>query len=143
MATVSRFLTTQDSLMQIDASNEVLPNSQFVEVVPAAAYDALLKELNDLKAAPSGFVMIPVKPPKALLVSMAIRSDHGLGVPGYYDQKILGGNGVSHEKQFEAAIREMAQVYEEVTGEGFYSQSREQQYLDIADQTAQLPKRQD
>lgn len=41
-----------------------------------------------------------------LLMSMAIRSDHALGCPGYYDQKGLGrpNNGVSHARMLECAL---------------------------------------
>lgn len=69
---------------------------------------------------PEGHVVVPVKPTDALLYSMAVRYDHGLGVPGYYDQDIFGIKGVSHERRLESAIGTMRQLHEEVVGTGFY-----------------------
>lgn len=72
---------------------------------------------------------LPKEPPLALLISMAVRSDHGLGVPGYYDQAIFGGDGIGHARRLEAAIGTMRQLYEEVSGHGFYNPEREGFYL--------------
>lgn len=67
-----------------------------------------------------GQVLVPVEPTPELLRSMATRYDHGLGVPGYYDQPIFGAENVGHEKRLEATIRTMRQLHEEVVGTGFY-----------------------
>lgn len=78
---------------------------------------------------------LPKKAPLGLLVSMAIRYDHGLGVPGYYDQQMLAGmDGITHAQRFASTLRTMRQIYEEVSGNGFYSPERE------ADYAAQAPK---
>jgi hypothetical protein len=60
---------------------------------------------------------LPENPPESLLLSMAIRYDHGFGCPGYYDS--LFGDG-EHEKRLQSTISIMRQLYEEVSGNGFY-----------------------
>ena len=60
------------------------------------------------------YVRVPREPTEAVLRNMAIRSDHGLGCPGYYDQPIFGGEGVGHARRLEAALTTMRQLYEEV-----------------------------
>lgn len=71
---------------------------------------------------------LPKEPPIGLLMSMAIRFDHGLGVPGHYDQFEPG----SHAKKLEATLRDMRQLYEEVSGFGFYKPEREAEYAKLA-----------
>lgn len=75
-----------------------------------------------------------VEPSIGLLTSMAIRYDHGLGCAGYYDA--LFGPG-EHKKRFDAAIRTMRQLYEEVSGQGFYKPERESDYAAIAAENSQ------
>lgn len=77
-------------------------------------------------------VTIPAEPPKALLMSMALRLDHGLGCPGYYDTALLGGQPGVHAMRIEAAMRDMGKVYEEVVGRGFYCEKRAEWYLGLA-----------
>lgn len=63
------------------------------------------------------------EPPDGLLLSMAIRSDHGLGCPGYYDSLSgigVGEGGVTHAMRLEMTMREMRKLWEEVTGRGFW-----------------------
>jgi hypothetical protein len=60
--------------------------------------------------------LVPVEPTDELLRSMAVRYDHGLGCPGYYDQF---GEG-EHEKRLRAAMTTMRQLHEEVVGAGFH-----------------------
>ena len=72
------------------------------------------------EAAPTGWKLVPVEPTDGLLRSMAVRYDHGLGVPGYYDQPIFGAENVGHAKRLEATIRTIRQLHEEVVGTGFY-----------------------
>lgn len=83
----------------------------------------VLDRLSDRKLA-----IIPKEPSQALLMSMAIRSDHGLGCPGYYDQALLGGKEGDHVRRVESALRSMSQLHEEVVGEGFYSPQAEDRY---------------
>jgi len=56
---------------------------------------------------------------------MAIRVDHGLGVPGYYDQFFGGG---AHKKRLEATIQDMRRAWEEMSGNGFYHPDLEDMY---------------
>lgn len=72
-------------------------------------------------AVPEGWKLVPVKPTEAQLNSMAVRYDHGLGVPGYYDSDLFGNaTGPSHQQRLDSTIRTMRQLYEEAIGEGFY-----------------------
>lgn len=68
----------------------------------------------------SEFVTIPVEPTEALLLSMAVRYDHGLAIPGYYDQGMFENSKISHQQRLEGTIRTMRQLHEEVVGKGFY-----------------------
>lgn len=76
------------------------------------------------------------EPPPGLLMSMAIRFDHGLGVPGYYDQLAAMGltvdARVTHKQRLESTIRQMRQLWEEVVGLGFYKPEKEADYAAIA-----------
>lgn len=69
------------------------------------------------------------EPSPGLLMSMAMRYDHGLGMPGYYDQEIfqLAGSP-AHILRLESALITMRQLWEEVTGNGFYKLSAEADY---------------
>jgi hypothetical protein len=83
-----------------------------------------------MKAAMRALVL-PQEPPPGLLMSMAIRYDHGLGMPGYYDSLNAAGltaHGLTHKQRLESALRTMRQLYEEVSGHGFYSPEREAAY---------------
>jgi hypothetical protein len=72
---------------------------------------------------------LPKEPPLGLLVSMALRQDHGLGVPGYYDSQFFGGTNPSHKQRMESAVRSMRQLYEEVSGHGFWSPENDCEYV--------------
>lgn len=79
---------------------------------------------------------MPQEPPPGLLMSMAIRYDHGLGMPGYYDslnQCTSIPGGPTHAQRLESTLRTMRQLYEEVSGYGFYSKAREAEYAALAD----------
>lgn len=69
------------------------------------------------------------EPPPGLLMSIAMRLDHGLGCPGYYDQPIFSRDKISHRERLNATLITARQVYEEVTGQGFYSPEREDEYI--------------
>lgn len=75
---------------------------------------SMLRELRRLTA---------VEPPEGVLESMAIRYDHGLAVPGYYDQPMFtnGCSEVTHQDRLESTIRIMRQLREEAVGNGFYN----------------------
>ncbi|MBX5131652.1 hypothetical protein HJB80_02955 [Rhizobium lentis] len=91
------------------------------EAKAAAQADYSARILSAIAAPPAeGFVTVPVEPPEALLKSMAIRYDHGLGVPGYYDKPIFGAENVGHARRLESTMTTMRQLYEEVVGKGFY-----------------------
>lgn len=99
--------------------------------------ESLEEEITRLKAIiegqiPSGYVLLPVQPSKGLLMSMAIRNDHGFGVPGYYDtiNNLTPGAG-THDERLKRALDSMRQLYAEVVGEGFYSPEREVHYNEI------------
>jgi len=78
-----------------------------------------------------GYALVPTKPSPGVLMSMAIRSDHGLGVPGYYDTGLMlkEGFGVTHAQRLECTLSEMCKLYEEVVGTGFYSVEKESDYV--------------
>jgi hypothetical protein len=81
---------------------------------------------------------MPKEPPHGLLMSMAIRFDHALGVPGYYDQfsalAVVSDmpRGLTHAQRLESTLRTMRQLYEEVSGYGFYSKAKEAEYAAMA-----------
>lgn len=81
------------------------------------------KEFLDILGAeviPKGHVVVPSEPTNTLLMSMAVRYDHGLGIPGYYDQELFSGSGITHAQRLQAALTTMRQLHEEVVGKGFY-----------------------
>lgn len=89
---------------------------------------ALVAEIAALTP-PEGYVLVPVEPTPGLLMSMAIRSDHALGCPGYYDQEMFTAGGhVGHQRILEVAISEARKQHEEVVGTGFYTPEREAGY---------------
>ncbi len=73
---------------------------------------------------PKDHVIVPVEPTEALLLSMAVRYDHGLGIPGYYDQELFAGSGITHAQRLQGALSTMRQLHEEVVGKGFYRPSK-------------------
>ena len=95
----------------------------------AGARAALRRSVRIIDPAPAA---LPKEPPPGLLMSMALRYDHGLGCPGYYDQELLCGKPGAHAKKLEATLRIMRQLYEEVAGHGFYKPDREAEYTAMA-----------
>ena len=65
------------------------------------------------------YTLVPKVATEELLHSMAVRYDHGLGVPGYYDNPMFLGAG--HKRRMESTISQMRQLHEEVVGTGFYA----------------------
>lgn len=100
-------------------------------------YQTLSKYIEQLEAHsynPETHVVIPKKPSDGVLMSMAVRSDHGLAVPGYYDESAFAGSiqfPISHKKRLEGTISSMRQLYEEVAREGFYSDEQEASYVNM------------
>ena len=90
-------------------------------------------QINDAAAREN--VAVPLEPPYELLVSMAIRYDHGLGCPGYYDSFPIQ-LGATHKQRLDSTISVMRQLYEEVVGKGFYSPERADYYRNIAERAA-------
>lgn len=100
----------------------------------AQAMQASLKAMqvvNTVAVAPS--LALPQEPPPGLLMSMAVRYDHGLAVSGHYDQltHVLHG-GASHAQRLDSTLRTMRQLYEEVAGFGFYRPEHEATYAAAA-----------
>jgi hypothetical protein len=75
-------------------------------------------------------VVIPKNPSDGLLMSIAIRLDHALGMPGYYDRQ--PGVRYSHARALEMALSDARRAHEEITGEGFYTPNREEFYSGLA-----------
>ena len=67
-----------------------------------------------LKAAQSARGALPKEPPVELLVSMALRVNHGFGL--------------DDERSKEVQLSDMRKVYEEVSGYGFYSDAVKDRY---------------
>ena len=65
---------------------------------------------------------LPQEPPEGLLMSMALRYDHALGCPGYYDQPFIKERnlGATHEQILNSTLGTMAKLYDEVAGYWFY-----------------------
>lgn len=78
-------------------------------------------------------IQIPKEPPIGLLMSMAVRLDHALGHPGYYDENFFSSHGVTHARRVEVALENMRKVYEEIVGEGFYRPELEADYAALAE----------
>lgn len=96
----------------------------------AAAQAAVRLALDHM--AQAGLVLVPQEPTPGLLMCMAIRHDHALGCPGYYDQPLFAGQLGSHQKRLDAALREMKKLHEEVVGQGFYRPDRERAYVELS-----------
>ena len=60
-------------------------------------------------------IVIPTAPPRELLVSMATRLRHDFGI-----DRVEPWPGGMTQREREVLLTEMAQLYEEVAGKGFY-----------------------
>ena len=80
--------------------------------------------------------LLPKDAPPGLLMSMAMRFDHALGCPGYYDSELMQAvnHGISHARMLESTLSQMRQLYEEVSGHGFYRPEKEAEYAAIRSQ---------
>jgi len=87
------------------------------------------KKIDKALAAIAEALQAPTEPPPGLLMSMAIRFDHGLGCPGYYYSELFRGpNEPTHAQRLESTLRQMRQLWEEVVGLGFYRPEKEAEY---------------
>lgn len=98
-------------------------------VDPAKTEAAYVAICDYLRTTPEGYRLVPVKPTPGKLMSMAIRDDHGLGMPGHYDHSFF--SGTTHAQRLAAAIARARQAHEEVVGVGFYRESKEQEYANL------------
>jgi hypothetical protein len=91
-------------------------------------WPAIRTELSHLLSTPHAiWPVLPKEPPPGLLMSMAIRYDHDLGVPGYYDNPMFG-DCLTHAQRLTSTLTTMRQLYEEVSGHGFYRPEKEAEY---------------
>jgi len=95
---------------------------RIVEIDPEA-------QAGESREAPEGFAVVPVKPPRGLLVSMALRQNHAFMLDRDPADPLSAGVDPSHR---EATLSSMAQLYEEVVGEGFYAPDKEARYAGLA-----------
>jgi len=118
----------------IECSADALLRSSSVEEDGEIRWDAESDKReydHDMGVAARLRALVNEPPSLGLLMSMAIRSDHGLGIPGYYDTKPVQF-GPSHKQHVESALRSMRQLHEEVVGTGFHSPERDAEYVAIA-----------
>lgn len=107
------------------AHNERHFNQQDREDIQAYARECVEADRKAQRAA---------EPSPGLLMSMAMRYDHGLALPGYYDQmnaamKTAGMEPkATHAERLKSTLRTMRQLWEEVTGNGFYAPELEAEY---------------
>lgn len=76
------------------------------------------------------------RPSPGLLMSMALRYDHSIGMPGRYDWKSLPGIGEKevgrHTRMLVGTMITMGQLWQEATGNGFYDPAKESGYVAMA-----------
>jgi len=77
-------------------------------------------------------VTIPKEPTPGVLMSMALRYDHALGCPGYYDGDWTKTTGITHAQRLESTLSHMRKIYEEVARQGFYQDDKECFYASMA-----------
>ena len=156
-ALASRPLEPQGELSRI-TGDELLRRTQAVlldETIPASnRYVRAIKEHRNLSgstliaaknvvdglrdgsirvtAPPQGEGPKVAEPSPGLLMSMAIRYDHALGCPGYYDHPLVGTPGITHAQRLLSTLTTMRQLWEEVVGQGFYRPEKEAEYAAMA-----------
>lgn len=94
--------------------------------------------------APAGYCLAPIEPSNALLMSMAIRFDHALALPGYYDQfsafmaqstkGVAPAPAATHAQRLASTLSTMRQLHEEVVGKGFYNPLNESRHQSLFEQ---------
>ena len=102
----------------------------FVQMnIPASMEKDILAILSGEKVA------VSKKPSIGVLMSMAMRQNHALGCPGYFDLMPMMSGGVSHARHLEVALSDAGKLYEEVVGTGFHSPEKDAGYESIARQS--------
>lgn len=101
----------------VEAGDRLLRAAQLLNLLALAATKAEAKPLTE--------------PTPGLLMSMAMRYDHGLGMPGFYDSEFYKSQG-PHAQRVESTLRIMRQLWEEVAGQGFYAPEQEAHYAALA-----------
>jgi hypothetical protein len=121
-----------------DAQAEWRPGTMIRIGLPVESWRAVL---SALRASDTGRSEAEAKGAHAspgLAMSMALRYDHAIARPGYYDW--TGGAPGFGEKQpgrhaqrLAGTIGSMRQLWEEATGHGFYRPERESEYVAMAE----------
>lgn len=72
---------------------------------------------------PPDYVLVPKQPEPERIESMCIRFDHshGVAMPRIWDGDWSVETADQHKQRQEANRRQMRQLYEEATGQGFYN----------------------
>ena len=91
--------------------------------------------LETLKFTPG--VLLPQNAPLGLLVSMALRTDHSLGLNE--DQSWLGVK-VDPATRWRATVAQMSQLYEEISAQGFYRYDSDHVYAELYHKAVNPPQ---
>lgn len=73
---------------------------------------------------PPDYALVPKQPEPERIESMCIRFDHahGIAMPSLIDKEWRTETPEEHQQRQEANRRQMRQLYEEATGQGFYNE---------------------
>lgn len=120
-----------------------MPNSQ-IDQRDREAFEAWQESVGDwreggldawlaaLRYARGGdMVMVPVKPPIGLLVSIAMRLDHsfGMNMPTLTKDGFVNETDEEWYQRQRVLITDAGRAYDEIVGEGFYAPDKEQWYV--------------
>lgn len=129
-------MSDKQTLLPRNLLNWIVMMSKLDRDAPYWSNGMFVQDCADAIDALSSCAVVPVEPTPGLLMSMAIRYDHGLGVPGYYDSlseafSIKGHKGPmpTHDERLQSTLRTMRQLHEEVVGTGFYRPEKEAEYV--------------
>lgn len=87
--------------------------------------------------ADAGVALVNTAPSKGLLISMLLRQNHGALSPQVSlgpDRGFIVETAQEMQQRVEVQVAEMAKVYDEAVGRGFYVPQREPMYLSMAEQ---------
>jgi len=68
-------------------------------------------------------------PSRALKISMAMRLDHGFGIPNIDLSTMQPETEEQHKRRQEVLLQDIDRMFEEISGNGFYSPEQEAWYL--------------